>query len=65
LCNELASELSELAEKHTSRVAVIGINNDGPTKNGKDDVKRIQAFIEKRKEKFRYMSYVDKCRELC
>ncbi|KAG0042046.1 hypothetical protein BGZ83_000967 [Gryganskiella cystojenkinii] len=58
-CTELAPELSDLAEKHTGRVAVMGINNDGPTKNGEDDVETVQDFVEERKEKFRYAQYVD------
>ncbi|KAF9174144.1 hypothetical protein BGX20_000772 [Mortierella sp. AD010] len=56
-CIVLAAELSKLAEQHTGRVAVIGINNDTPVKQ--HDVERIGAFVEEHKEKIRYMSYVD------
>ncbi|KAF7721569.1 hypothetical protein EC973_004487 [Apophysomyces ossiformis] len=56
-CLEVANELSNLADKHTGRLAVIGINNDGPLEQ--HDLEKARVFIEGHKEKIRYMSYVD------
>ncbi|KAG0045581.1 hypothetical protein BGZ83_009227 [Gryganskiella cystojenkinii] len=42
---------------HAGRVAVIGINNDGPVEE--HDLEKARAFVEGHKEKIRYMSYVD------
>lgn len=57
---KFALELSELAEKHAGRVAVIGVNNDSmfghTAERGLDGVKE---FLEERKENFRYSCYVD------
>ncbi|GJJ71618.1 hypothetical protein EMPS_03968 [Entomortierella parvispora] len=64
-CIEHAAELSELSDRHMGRVAVIGINNDKLTVDidkhgpGKHDVERVRAFVEERKNIFRYMSYID------
>ncbi|GJJ72482.1 hypothetical protein EMPS_04840 [Entomortierella parvispora] len=63
-CIALAPELSDLSEKHAGRVAVIGINNDASARNGKDDVEKVQAFLEEHKEKFRYIQYVDNAENL-
>ncbi|KAF8977459.1 hypothetical protein BGZ46_007376 [Entomortierella lignicola] len=58
-CVNAGPELSELSEKYAGQVAIIGINNDnmfGEHKNTVDDVK---AFLDGKKESFRYTGYVD------
>ncbi|GJJ71739.1 hypothetical protein EMPS_04096 [Entomortierella parvispora] len=60
-CISLGLELSDLSEKLTGQVAIIGINNEGmlgrhPLMMG---LKGVKEFINTKKENFRYSLYVD------
>lgn len=52
-------ELSELAEKHAGKVAIIGINNESMFQAKDHDVEKVKEFLENKKEDFRYTGYID------
>ncbi|KAG0050602.1 hypothetical protein BGZ83_004606 [Gryganskiella cystojenkinii] len=59
-CLMAAPQLSEIFEKHTGRVAVIGLaNNDMFNKKTEHSAETIKAFLEEHKESFRFPSYID------
>ncbi|GJJ79126.1 hypothetical protein EMPS_11485 [Entomortierella parvispora] len=58
-CVSAAPELSNLAEKHTGKVAIVGINNEAMFRPKDHDVEHVKKFLEEKKDDFRYTVYVD------
>ncbi|KAF9095420.1 hypothetical protein BGX27_001287 [Mortierella sp. AM989] len=58
-CVEDSPKVSDLAEKHAGRVAVVGINNEGIFSKRDHNVEKIKTFLEGHKDDFRYTIYVD------
>ncbi|KAF9579864.1 hypothetical protein BGW38_003704 [Lunasporangiospora selenospora] len=52
-------ELSDLAEKHAGKVAIVGINNDSIFVDKGDTLGHVKQFLEDNKSDFRYTVYVD------
>ena len=56
---DAAPELSDLAEKHVGKVAIVGINNEAMFPPADRDLEKVKEFLESKKEEFRYTVYVD------
>ena len=58
-CVRAGPELSDLAEKHHGKVAIVGINNESMFRPKDHDVEKVKTFLEENKEAFRYTVYID------
>ncbi|KAF8922746.1 hypothetical protein BGZ58_003837 [Dissophora ornata] len=57
-CVRAGPELSELSEKYRGHVAVIGVNNERGEEH-EVEKEKVKAFLEEKKEDFRYTGYID------
>ena len=72
-CLEIASELSDIFEKYSGRIAVLGVINDDIHDRQKEhSVEKTRTFLETNNEGIRYSSYTDTadhlardCKYLC
>jgi thiol-disulfide isomerase/thioredoxin len=58
-CVRAGPELSDLAEEHAGRVAIVGVNNESIFYDRGHDVEKVRSFLEENKDGFRYTVYVD------
>lgn len=58
-CVRAGPELSDLAEEHAGRVAIVGVNNESIFYDRGHDVEKVKSFLEENKDGFRYTVYVD------
>jgi thiol-disulfide isomerase/thioredoxin len=59
-CLKAAPDLSEIAEKHAGKVAVVGVNNEAMFEDKEQNVEQLKEFLAENKAAFRYTNVIDK-----